>query len=77
MPDSADVEHLRHVRMINTAFVLVDDRDLFGATTNDASFGHWPAVAAWWSSRLFFVGPASAVVQDIQSSRPATGPAVI
>ncbi len=47
-----------HIRLFQTVFVLVDDRDLTAPHTVEASLAHWPTVAAWWASRLALHGPA-------------------
>ena len=41
-----------------TVYVLVDDRDLTNLDNPEPSLQHWPAVAAWWSSRACMLGPA-------------------
>ena len=46
------------LRFMSTAYVLVDDRDLTNLDNRHASLQHWPAVAAWWSSRVRMIGPA-------------------
>ena len=38
-------------------YLLVDTRDLTVVDNVEPSLAHWPAVAAWWSSRLRYVGP--------------------
>ena len=40
---------MSHLRFLSTVYVLVDDPD--------PSLQHWPAVAAWWSSRACMQGP--------------------
>ena len=44
---------------VQTVYVLVDDRDLSREVTLDDSLRHWPAVAAWWKSRLVMLGPTN------------------
>ena len=44
---------------VQTVYVLVDDRDLSCEVTQDDSLRHWPAVAAWWKSRLVMLGPTN------------------
>ena len=43
---------------LSTVYVLVDNRDLTNLDNPDPSLQHWPAVAAWWSSRACIQGPA-------------------
>ena len=52
------LQHFGHIRLFQTAFVLVDNRDLTAPETEQASLAHWPTVAAWWASRLSLHGPA-------------------
>ena len=42
---------MSHLRFLSTVYVLVDNRDLTNLDTPEPSLQHWPAVAAWWSSR--------------------------
>ena len=49
---------LSHLRFLSTVYVLVDDRDLKELDQPEPSLKHWPAVAAWWSSRACLLGPA-------------------
>ena len=49
---------MSHLRFLSTVYVLVDDRDLTNLDNPDPSLQHWPAVAAWWSSRACIQGPA-------------------
>ena len=42
---------MSHLRFLSTVYVLVDSRDLTNLDNPDPSLQHWPAVAAWWSSR--------------------------
>ena len=49
---------MSHLRFLSTVFVLVDNRDLTNLDNPDPSLQHWPAVAAWWSSRACMQGPA-------------------
>ena len=46
------------VQILSTVYVLVDNRDLTNLDNPDPSLQHWPAVAAWWSSRACMQGPA-------------------
>ena len=46
------------LRVFNTVFVLVDNRDLTAPRTDQESLAHWPTVEAWWISRLGMHGPA-------------------
>ena len=50
---------MSHLRFLSTVYVLVDNRDLTNLDNPDPSLQHWPAVAAWWSSRACMQGPAS------------------
>ena len=43
---------------LSTVYVLVDNRDLTNLDNPEPSLQHWPAVAAWWSSRACMQGPA-------------------
>ena len=52
------LQHFGHIRLFQTAFVLVDNRDLTAPVTEQASLAHWLTVAAWWASRLSLHGPA-------------------
>ena len=49
---------MNHLRFVSTAYVLVDNRGLTNLDNPDPSLQHWPAVAAWWSSRVRMMGPA-------------------
>ena len=49
---------MSHLRFFSTVYVLVDNRDLTNLDNPDPSLQHWPAVAAWWSSRARMQGPA-------------------
>ena len=49
---------MSHLRFLSTVYVLVDDRDLTNLDNPEPSLQHWPAVAAWWSSRACMLGPA-------------------
>ena len=49
---------MSHLRFLSTVYVLVDTRDLTNLANPDPSLQHWPAVAAWWSSRACMQGPA-------------------
>ena len=49
---------MSHLRFLSTVYVLVDNRDLTNLDNPDPSLQHWPAVAAWWSSRACIQGPA-------------------
>ena len=46
------LRHFEHVRLLNTVFVLVDNRVLTTHRTEQESLAHWPTVEAWWVSRL-------------------------
>ena len=50
--------HYADIRVFNTVFVLVDNRDLTAPRTDQESLAHWPTVEAWWISRLGMHGPA-------------------
>ena len=50
--------HYADIRVFNTVFVLVDNRDLTAPRTDQESLAHWPTVEAWWVSRLGMHGPA-------------------
>ncbi len=39
-------------------YLLVDTRDLTKVDPGDKALAHWPAVAAWWASRLQSIGPS-------------------
>ena len=47
---------MSHLRFLSTVYVLVDNRDLTNLDNPDPSLQHWPAVAAWWSSRACMQG---------------------
>ena len=47
----------RHIQYYEAVYLLVDTRDLTVVDQVEPSLAHWPAVAAWWSSRLRYVGP--------------------
>ena len=49
---------MSHLRFLSTVYFLVDNRDLTNLYNLDPSLQHWPAVAAWWSSRACMQGPA-------------------
>ena len=49
---------MSHLRFLSTVYVLVDNRDLTNLDHPEPSLQHWPAVAAWWSSRACMLGPA-------------------
>ena len=49
---------MSHLRFLSTVYVLVDNRDLTNLDNPDPSLQHWPAVAAWWSSRARMQGSA-------------------
>ena len=49
---------MSHLRFLSTVYVLVDNRDLTNLDNPEPSLQHWPAVAAWWSSRACMQGPA-------------------
>ena len=52
------LHHYVDLRVFNTVFVLVDNRDLTAPRTDQESLAHWPTVEAWWISRLGMHGPA-------------------
>ena len=58
---------MSHLRFLSTVYVLVDNRDLTNLDNPDPSLQHWPAVAAWWSSRACMQGPARELC-DVQWS---------
>ena len=47
----------QHVHHYDTVYLLVDTRDLTKVEEVGPTLAHWPAVAAWWSSRLRHLGP--------------------
>ena len=51
------LQHCRHIQHYDAVYILVDTRDLTKVATKETTLAHWPAVAAWWSSRLHYVGP--------------------
>ena len=51
------LSRMSHLRSLSTVYVLVDNRDLTNLGNLDPSLQHWPAVAAWWSSRACLQGP--------------------
>ena len=51
------LQHCRHIQHYDTVYILVDTRDLTKVDTVEPTLANWPAVAAWWSSRLHYVGP--------------------
>lgn len=55
------LDHCVGLQQITTIFLLVDNRNLASEHTTDASLRHWPAVAAWWKSRVAMIGPSSEV----------------
>ena len=69
---------MSHLRFLSTVYVLVDNRDLTNLDNPDPSLQHWPAVAAWWSSRACMQGPASelcdVVFFPIRCQWPSFGP---
>ena len=54
---SYDLTRMSHLRFLSTVYVLVDNRDLTNLDNPDPSLQHWPAVAAWRSSRARMQGP--------------------
>ena len=52
------LSRMSHLRFLSTVYVLVDNRDLTNLADPEPSLQHWPAVAAWWSSRACLQGPA-------------------
>ena len=51
------LQQCRHIQHYEAIYLLVDTRDLTVVDNVEPSLAHWPAVAAWWSSRLRYVGP--------------------
>ena len=51
------LQHCQHIQHYDAVYILVDTRDLTKVDTEEPTLAHWPAVAAWWSSRLRYVGP--------------------
>ena len=51
------LQQCRHIQHYEAVYLLVDTRDLTVVDNVEPSLAHWPAVAAWWSSRLRYVGP--------------------
>ena len=51
------LQQCRHIQYYEAIYLLVDTRDLTVVEHVEPSLAHWPAVAAWWSSRLRYVGP--------------------
>ena len=51
------LDHCAGLQGVSTVFVLVDNRNLASEHTQDATIAHWPAVAAWWKSRVVMTGP--------------------
>ena len=58
---------MSHLRFLSTVYVLVDNRDLTNLDNPDPSLQHWPAVAAWWSSRARMQGPAGELCDGFSS----------
>ena len=53
------LQHCQHVHHYDTVYLLVDTRDLTKVEDVEPTLTHWPAVAAWWSSRLRYLGPGA------------------
>lgn len=53
------LDHCFGLQNITTVFVLVDNRTLTSEITTDESLTHWPAVAAWWKSRVVITESAN------------------
>ena len=51
------LQNCQHVQHYDTVYLLVDTRDLTKVEEVEPTLAHWPAVAAWWSSRLRHLGP--------------------
>ena len=51
------LQQCRHIQHYDAVYLLVDTRDLTKVDNVEPTLAHWPAVAAWWSSRLRYVGP--------------------
>ena len=51
------LQHCQHIQHYDAVYILVDTRDLTKVDTTEPTLAHWPAVAAWWSSHLRYVGP--------------------
>ena len=66
------LKNCQHVKHYDTIYLLVDTRDLTQVIDVEPTLAHWPAVAAWWSSRLQHVGPGDEQV-DLVFVRAAKG----
>ena len=66
------LQNCQHVQHYDTVYLLVDTRDLTKVEEVEPTLAHWPAVAAWWSSRLRHVGPGDEQV-DLVFVRAAKG----
>ena len=66
------LKNCQHVKHYDTVYLLVDTRDLTQVKDVEPTLAHWPAVAAWWSSRLQHVGPGDEQV-DLVFVRAAKG----
>ena len=57
------LQQCRHIQHYDAVYLLVDTRDLTKVDNVEPTLAHWPAVAAWWSSRLRYdIGPGDAQV---------------
>ena len=61
------LQHCQHIQHYDAVYILVDTRDLTKVDTAEPTLAHWPAVAAWWSSRLHYVGPGDEQVDLVCS----------
>ena len=66
------LQNCQHVQHYDTVYLLVDTRDLTKVEEVEPTLAHWPAVAAWWSSRLRHLGPGDEQV-DLVFVRAAKG----
>ena len=64
------LQHCQRVHHYDTVYLLVDTRDLTKVEDVEPTLTHWPAVAAWWSSRLRYLGPGAELV-DLVFARAA------
>ncbi len=51
------LQNCQHIPNYDTIYLLADTRDLTVVAPTDRTLSHWPAVAAWWASRLNYIGP--------------------
>ena len=66
------LQNCQHVRHYDTVYLLVDTRDLTKVKDVEPTLAHWPAVAAWWSSRLRHVGPGDEQVDLVHPTWAGT-----